>query len=209
MTQEGIAFVISAPSGTGKTTVLRTLKKKLPELRFSVSHTTRPPRADEKDGEDYHFVSESRFCEMIDGHQFLEWAKILNRYYGTTHQSIRELTEKGKDIVLELDVQGVGTLRKARFPGVFIFILPPSLKELRARLEKRGTEPNDKIEARVEMGKGEIRKSEWYDYLLTNYQVEDTVDQIIAIMKAEKCRRERYKPTSPDLEPLFASQVKN
>jgi guanylate kinase len=199
----GIPYVISAPSGTGKTTICGILRKKLPALQFSVSHTTRPKREGEHEGVDYFFISNEEFEQKIKDNEFLEWAKIHNNYYGTSFTTITAHTHKGRDLLLELDVQGVETLRNSDYPAVFIFILPPSLEELQRRLEFRGTESPEKIAMRLETGKNEILKYPAYDYVLTNYIAEETANDIASIMCSEKLRAGMYAPTASDIQTLL------
>ena len=202
-TVEGITFIVSAPSGTGKTTTCRMLQERMPDLKFSISHTTRSPRDGEKEGKDYFFISENEFKEKIARGAFLEWAKVHNQYYGTAQETITRHRKNGDNIILDLDVQGVESLRKMNFSGIFVFILPPSLEELTSRLRNRGTENEDSIQKRIEVGKNEIKKYSMYDFVLTNSNVEDTVQKIISIIEAETCRVNRYRPTSPDLGALL------
>ena len=208
MVQSGLPIIISAPSGAGKTTVRLELKKYLPDLGFSVSHTTRAPRAGEIDGTDYHFISKEKFLEMTQKKEFLEWAEIHNNYYGTARNNVESTLNQGKDLILELDVQGVESLRKIDFPGVYIFILPPSIEELKKRLNQRGTESADQIQKRFETGRKEILKSHKYEYLVTNTNVQETVDTILAIIRAEKCRTGRYHTDCPEIREILKSKVK-
>ncbi|MDH3256865.1 MAG: guanylate kinase [Nitrospinota bacterium] len=205
MAQEGLPIIISAPSGAGKTTLCQALKKRLPDLNFSVSHTTRPPRKNERDGVDYHFISKEKFLKMTDRSEFLEWAKIHGNYYGTSRKNIVETLQKGKDLVLELDVQGVESLRALKYQGVYIFILPPSMEELEKRLTGRGTEPDNQIKQRIEVGKKEIAKSHLYDYALTNVNIDESVDSILSIIEAEKKRMHRYQPDCPKIRKIIES----
>lgn len=205
MAQEGLPIIISAPSGAGKTTLCQALKKRLPKLNFSVSHTTRPPRENEQDGVDYHFISKEKFVGMTDRNEFLEWAKIYGNYYGTARKNIADTLQKGEDLVLELDVQGVESLRTLKYQGVYIFILPPSLEELEKRLTGRGTEPDNQIKQRLEVGKNEIAKSHIYDYAVTNVNVDDSVDAILSIIRAEKKRMSRYQPDCPKIRKIIES----
>ncbi|NIQ00746.1 MAG: guanylate kinase [Nitrospinaceae bacterium] len=203
MAKEGLPIILSAPSGAGKTTVCQALLKRLPDLRFSISHTTRAPRENEQDGVDYFFVSQETFLEMTQRDEFVEWAKIHNNYYGTARKNIEETLQQGKDLILELDVQGVESLRNLRYKGVFIFILPPSLAELEKRLVGRGTEPDDKIKKRLAVGKEEIAKCHLYDYIVTNADVEETVDTLLAIIRAEKNRAGRYQSDCPEFRKIL------
>ncbi len=200
---EGFALILSAPSGTGKTTICKLLREKLPNLRFAISHTTRLIRDGEKDNVDYIFISTKEFEDKIKSQDFLEWAQVHNSYYGTSFQSIDEPKKNGHDALLELDVQGVESLRKMKYPGIFILILPPSIAELEARLRKRGTNSEESILQRIETGKAEIKKYKMYDYAITNHVVEDTVSSILTILHAEKVKSSRYSPTSADIEALM------
>ena len=205
MTQEGLPIIISAPSGTGKTTILRVLKKHLPDLNFSVSHTTRSPRENEQDGVDYHFTTKENFIGMTGRGEFLEWAQIHDNYYGTARKNIADTLKKGNDLVLELDVQGVESLRDLKYQGIYIFILPPSMEELEKRLTGRGTESDNQIKQRLETGKQEIAKSHLYDYAVTNVNVDESVDTILAIIRAEKKRMSRYQPDCPEIRKIIES----
>ncbi len=203
MAQDGIPIIISAPSGAGKTTICHILRQRLPDLDFSVSHTTRPPREGEIEGQDYHFISREAFLEMTDRDEFLEWAKIHDHYYGTSRTNIEKTLQKGKDLVLELDVQGVESLRKLKYQGVYIFILPPSMEELEKRLTRRNTETQDQIQKRLEVGREEISKSHLYDYLVANVNLDESVDTILAIIRAEKNRAMRYQPDCPEIRRIL------
>jgi guanylate kinase len=201
--EEGIALILSAPSGAGKTTLCHRLMEKLPDVKFTVSHTTRSPREGEIDGEDYFFISETEFNNMKARGDFLEWAKITNNLYGTAYDSIKSSHKKGQDFILELDVQGAESLHKLNYPGIFVFILPPSLEELTARLKNRATESEEKINQRLETGLKEIKKCLTYDYILTNREVEETVDNLISIIKAEKCKSDRFIAPAKDIQALL------
>ena len=204
---KGFALILSAPSGTGKTTTCRVLREKLPDLKISVSHTTRKIRKGEKDGLDYNFISQKEFEEKIKSKDFLEWAQVHNFYYGTCFQAADTSLKNGHDTLLELDVQGVESLRAMDYKGIYILILPPSVEEMQVRLTKRGTDSEDRILQRVETGKKEIKKYKIYDYVITNYVVEDTVNAILSILQAEKVRATHYQPTSPDIEVLLKDGV--
>ena len=204
---KGFALILSAPSGTGKTTTCRVLREKIPDLKISVSHTTREIRKGEKEGLDYTFISQQEFDEKIKSKDFLEWAQVHNFYYGTSFQAADTSLENGHDTLLELDVQGVESLRAMDYEGIYILILPPSIEEMQARLAKRGTDSEDSIRQRVETGKKEIKKYKIYDYVITNYVVEDTVSAILSILQAEKVRVTHYQPTSPGIEALLKDGV--
>lgn len=203
---EGISYIISAPSGTGKSTVCKILLERLANLKISTSHTTRKPRPTEAHGKDYYFVSEEEFKAKIEANAFLEWAKVHNEYYGTTRHSIEKIQNDGYDVIIEIDVQGTQTLRNMSFQGVYIFLLPPSVKELKNRLTKRSTETEEKIAQRITVAEKEITEYKNYNYIVTNFEVEDTVCKLSSIMQAEKQKMFRYVATAPDLESIINSQ---
>ena len=207
MELNGIVFILSAPSGTGKTTVCKMLKQELPELKFSVSHTTREARDGETEGVDYYFISQTDFEKKIGRGEFLEWAKVHKHCYGTALATINHHRQKGEDVLIELDVQGAKTLRDMCYKAVFIFMLPPSLEELEARLKKRNTESKNTFKERIEVGKTEIKQLALYDYILTNSDLGETTENLISIIKAERCRKELYQPPSPDLGNLLCNKV--
>ena len=199
MTQKGLPIIISAPSGTGKTTTCKRLIQRMPNLRIATSHTTRKIRDGETVGVDYFFISKKEFETKRDNKDFLEWAQVHTEYYGTSFESIEKPQQEGFDILLELDVQGVDSLRSMKFNGVYIFILPPSIEEMTKRLRKRGTETEESIEIRVNTGKEEIKKYKKYDYVITNFEVES----ILSIVQSEKSRVSHYIPTSDDIKELL------
>ena len=201
--RQGVPVVISAPSGTGKTKTCELLKKKLPSLNMVTSHTTRKIRLGELEGIDYHFISKEAFEAKIKKNDFLEWAKVHTNYYGTSFESIEKNKEKGIDILLELDIQGVETLRKIDFKGIFILILPPSIKEMVKRLKNRGTDTEESIERRIKTGKEEIKSYKNFDYVITNFELEQTAESILSIIRAEKLKALRYIPTSEDIKELL------
>jgi guanylate kinase len=203
MTQKGLPIIISAPSGTGKTTTCKRLIQKMPNLKIATSHTTRKMRDGETEGCDYFFVSREEFETKRNNKGFLEWAQVHTEYYGTSFDSIEKPQQEGLDILLELDVQGVESLRNMKFDGVYILILPPSIEEMTKRLRKRGTETEESIESRTNTGKEEIKNYKKYDYVITNFDVEETVESILAIVHAEKSRVSRYIPTSDDIKELL------
>ena len=203
MTQKGLSIIISAPSGTGKTTICKRLIQRMPNLRIAISHTTRKIRDGETGGVDYFFISRKEFETKRDNKDFLEWAQVHTEYYGTSFESIEKPQQEGFDILLELDVQGVDSLRNMKFNGAYILILPPSIKEMMNRLRKRGTETEESIEIRVNTGKEEIKNYKKYDYVITNFDVEETVESILAIVQSEKSRVSHYIPTSDDIKELL------
>ena len=203
MRKAGLPIIISAPSGSGKTTTCKRLKERFPALKIAVSHTTRKIRDGELEGIDYYFVSNQEFKAKREKSQFLEWAQVHTEYYGTSFETIKKHRQKGFDILLELDVQGVNSLRKMDFEGVYILILPPSIEEMAKRLRKRGTETEESIERRITTGKEEIKSYKKYDYIITNFEVEETVESILAIVRAEKSSVIRYVPTSEDIKDIM------
>ena len=203
MQLNGIIFILSAPSGTGKTTICKLLIQKLPDLKFSISHTTREPRNSEAEGIDYHFTSKKEFEEKIERGEFLEWAKVFKNYYGTAFKSVDRHHLNGHDVLIELDVQGAQSLRDIHYKAVFIFIMPPSLETLETRLKNRGTESTSIIQERLKISKKEMQQSPLYDYILTNVDAEETTDHLLSIITAEHFRKEHYKPPSPDLDNLI------
>ena len=203
MSKAGLPIIISAPSGTGKTTTCKRLKERFPALKIAISHTTRKIRDGELAGVDYYFISNKEFKAKREKSQFLEWAQVHTEYYGTSFETIEKHRQKGFDILLELDIQGVNSLRKMDFEGVYILLLPPSIEEMAKRLRKRGTETEESIERRIKTGKEEIRSYKKYDYVITNFEVEETVDSILAIVRAEKSSVIRYVPTSEDIKDIM------
>jgi guanylate kinase len=204
---KGVSLILSAPSGTGKTTICKVLRGHLPDLKFAVSHTTRDMRKGEVEGVDYFFVSQNDFEAKINNKELLEWAKVHDRFYGTSFQSAENPLNNGYDTLLELDIQGVKALRDMEYPGIYILIFPPSIEELESRLRKRGTDTEEHIQLRINTGEKEIKKYKMYDYVLTNYVVEDTVNVILAILQAEKSRAHLYTPTSSDIKDLLQNGV--
>ena len=203
MNKAGLPIIISAPSGTGKTTTCKRLKERFPALKIAISHTTRKIRDGELEGVDYYFISNKEFETKREKSQFLEWAQVHTEYYGTSFETIEKHRQLGFDILLELDVQGVNSLRKMDFEGVYILILPPSIEEMTKRLRKRGTETKESIERRIKTGKEEIKSYKKYDYIITNFEVEETVDSILAIVRAEKSSVIHYVPTSEDIKDIM------
>lgn len=191
MKHEGLLYIISAPSGTGKTTLLKRVMSYFPDIRFSVSYTTRPPRSDERDGKDYHFISPQQFQQMVEEGAFAEWAEVLGNRYGTALDSIRESRLQGVDLILDIDSQGARQIGEHFNGGVFIFIFPPSLEVLRQRLNDRKVDGQEVIQFRVAQARDEMKQAKWYDYIIVNERVEEAVEQLKSIIIAERCRRER------------------
>jgi guanylate kinase len=195
---ETILFVLSAPSGGGKSTILKKVMANLPGLVFSVSHTTRSPRPGEKDGQDYHFVSREAFLAIQQRQPsgFLEWAEVHGNLYGTSREEVEHHLGAGKDVVLDIDVQGAMQVMEAVDP-VTVFITPPSLAELERRLRGRGTENEENLVLRLENAKKELLYRERYDYLVVNDRLPDAIESLRAIIIAERCRRKRSLEGKP------------
>ncbi|WP_062048604.1 guanylate kinase [Bacillus sp. JCM 19034] len=188
---KGLLLVLSGPAGVGKGTVCSALRKHDTDIEYSVSATTRAPRLGEVDGVNYFFKSKEEFEEMIANNRLLEWAEYVGNFYGTPIDYVEDTLAKGKDIILEIEVQGALKV-KERFPeGVFIFLIPPSLSELRNRIVGRGTETEEIINERMNVARAEIDMMKNYDYVVENDKVELAVERIKSIVTAEHCRRER------------------
>jgi guanylate kinase len=184
--RRGIPFVVSAPSGTGKTTVCKALVAADPGLRFSVSHTTRPPRPGEREGVDYHFVSRGRFGELVAAGAFLEHAEYAGNLYGTSLAAIDGPLAEGVDLLLEIEVQGAGQVRARRPDARLVFLLPPSLDALEARLRGRGSDGPEVIRARLELARRELESVALFDYLVVNDELARCVDAVREIVAAER-----------------------
>ena len=191
MSRRGRLFVLSAPSGSGKTTVLSALLKRNRELVRSISATTRPPRSGERNGKDYWFLSRARFREGIARGRFLEYARVLKNWYGTPKAPIEKITRAGKDVLLGIDIQGARQIRRGRLPATTIFLLPPSLKVLRERLEHRGTETPEQIRDRLNLARRELKEVGRYDYAVVNDRLREAVVAVEQILRAEQFRVKR------------------
>ena len=198
MKREGILYVMSAPSGAGKTTICKMIKSHEPELRQSISFTTRPMRSGEEEGVDYHFVTTETFDQMVAEGAFAEWAEVHGNCYGTALATLEEARQAGADILLDIDFQGAEQLRANAIDGVFIFILPPSMNELRKRLKGRNTDSNDVIEQRMMNASEEIAHASQFDYLVVNDVFDKAVEEVRAIMLAESVRTSRLLGNLPD-----------
>jgi len=181
-------MIISAPSGAGKTTLCRELLKRFPTMRESISYTTRQPRPGEVDGEDYFFVSREEFQRMIAGDAFAEWAEVHGNLYGTALKTLEEARRNGNDLVLDIDCQGARQLKERFEGGSYIFILPPSMDELRRRLECRSSDAPDVIDLRIDRAAEEIREARWYDYIIVNDRFENAFAELSAIVVAQSRR---------------------
>ncbi len=184
--RRGRPFVVAAPSGTGKTTVCRAALARDPNLRFSVSHTTRSPRAGERDGVDYHFVSNERFHELVKSGAFVEYAEYGDNLYGTSWDALEEPLSQGWDLIVEIEVKGARQFRERRRDACFVFLLPPDMATLRERLRGRGTDSEGTIAKRLAIALQELEAIEFFDYAVVNERVEQAVDDLLEIVAAER-----------------------
>ncbi|CAM3352434.1 guanylate kinase [Marinicrinis lubricantis] len=192
--EKGILIVLSGPSGVGKGTVCSALRQRIKDLTYSISATTRAPRPGEKDGVNYFFKTKEQFQSMIEQDELLEWAEYVGNYYGTPAGFVRDTLDSGKDIILEIEVQGALKVRD-KFPeGVFIFLIPPSLNELQTRIQNRGTETEETIRNRMSVAKEELGMMMKYDYVVVNDEIDLACSRIESILTAEHCKRERVMP---------------
>ncbi|UOR12782.1 guanylate kinase [Halobacillus amylolyticus] len=189
--EKGILFILSGPSGVGKGTVRKALFEQSTDLRYSISMTTRDPREGEVDGVDYFFKTRAEFEKLINDRQLIEHAEYVGNYYGTPKQYVEQTLDEGKDVFLEIEVQGALKVRENFPQGVFVFLIPPSLEELKDRIVSRGTETEDKVRNRLLAAKAEIDMMDAYDYVVVNDQVDHAVNKIQSIVASEHCKRER------------------
>jgi guanylate kinase len=189
----GRLFIISAPSGGGKGTLIRRVLKTVPNLGYSVSFTTRPPRAGDIEGRDYFFVSRAKFERMIDEDEFLEYATVHGNYYGTSRRVVDKELKAGRDVILEIDVQGADIVRAKVSDAVSVFILPPSFEVLRERLVGRGTDSSEVLAVRLKNARSEAERYKHFDYVVINDQLETAATQLAAVFYAERARRARQE----------------
>jgi guanylate kinase len=200
ISRRGTLFVVSAPSGAGKTTLCREIRLRLPGLAYSISVTTRAPRPGEVDGVDFRFVTEPEFRAMLERNEFAEWAMVHGNLYGTRARALEDALATGRDVLLDIDTQGAAQLRARYADAVRIFVLAPSVKELEQRLRERRSNMDADIERRLIRAREEIALWRQYDYLIVNRDVKEALDQLEAIILAERCRVTRLGLTLPDLE---------
>lgn len=195
----GILYIISAPSGSGKTTLVNELRQYVPNLEFSISYTTRPPRGSEQDGREYHFISHEEFEARISRDEFLEYALVFGNYYGTTKSVLQQAKEQGNDVLLDIDVQGERQVKQKMPEAVSIFVLPPSRAELESRLRKRSLSENvhaeEVIRRRLDTARREIENYPNYDYILINDRLEQSVDRLQAIVLGERVKMSGQPPS--------------
>jgi len=183
-----LVFVVCGPSGSGKSTLLEALLEREPKLRFSVSMTTRAPRAGEADGRDYFFVDPARFQAAREAGELLEWAEVHGQLYGTPRGPLERQREAGQEVVLDIDVQGAAQVREKLADAIFIFVQPPSLAVLEERLRARGTESAEQIARRLQTAQEEFRHQHEFDYLVVNEDLQEALADLQAIVRAERCR---------------------
>ena len=190
----GQLFVITGPSGVGKSTVIRRLRKELSGLGYSVSHTSRKPRKNEADRVNYHFVDRETFEKMIGEEAFVEWAEVYHDLYGTSFSSLRSQTDQGLDVVMDLDRQGAKNIKKSFTDSILVYILPPSLQELEKRLRGRAADDEAEIKARLEKARNEIENCVEYDHIIFNENLDKTLEEVASIILSERSRRSRRLP---------------
>jgi guanylate kinase len=202
----GLMFVVSAPSGTGKTTVVEKLVQVVPGLALSRSYTSREMRQGETDGVDYNFITRARFEAMLAGQAFLEWADVFGNYYGTCAADADRELATGRDLVLVIDVQGARKVRACRNGTIGVFVLPPSFEVLERRLRGRSKDAEDAIRLRLATAREEIAAVSEYDYVVVNDELDACVDRLKAIVMAERSRRENMAPVVADIAGSFAGK---
>jgi guanylate kinase len=201
-----IVFVVSAPSGSGKSTLVRRLLQQDSNIRFSVSHTTRKPRGQEEEGQDYHYLSREQFETAIAADEFLEYAEVFGNYYGTHRRIVEQARSEGKDILLDIDVQGARQLKSKVPDAVTVFVLAPSRQELEQRLKARSEDSEAVIAKRLRGAAKEIGNYKRYDYVVVNRDLEQSVDALASIVKAERVRRARMEAEVANILATFEKE---
>ncbi|MFP4379730.1 MAG: guanylate kinase [Candidatus Sumerlaeia bacterium] len=196
--RNGTLFVVAAPSGGGKSTVLKALLNSIDGLQYSVSVTSRKPRGQEKDGVDFHFVSEEEFHRMVEDKEFYEWAKVHGNYYGTRKSVVEDILRQGYDVTMDIDVQGACQIKGMKPDAVTIFLLPPSIKTLEERLRRRDTDDEEVIRVRLRNATAEISQCHLFDYLVMNDDIDHAIDQIRSIIEAERQKGSRQEVVIQD-----------
>ncbi len=204
--KKGLLLVVSGPSGTGKGTICKDIVSKYEDINLSISATTRSPRVGEVEGRSYFFKTKEEFEAMVEKGEFLEYARIYDNYYGTPKKAIFDELDMGRDVILEIEMQGAMQIKKVYPEAVFIFVLPPSLQELKSRIIGRGTETEEEIEKRFNSAYDEIKLLGEYDYFIFNNIVEKSSEEILNILQVEKNKVKRYKNNILD---MFEKEIKN
>ena len=189
MSHETLLFIVSAPSGAGKTSLCREVINLVPDLHFSISCTTRPARQHEKNGIDYYFLPYDEFMRMVEEDRLVEWTKIYGNYYGTAKATIEECRENKKDVIFDIDHAGAQRIKKAYNNSITIFILPPSYSELEERLTQRGTDSEEVIRTRLNKAKNEIEQADWYQYQIVNDNFNDALTRLKEIITSERLKK--------------------
>lgn len=200
----GNLIIVSAPSGAGKTTLVELMLARLDGIRPSVSMTARAPRPGEEDGQHYHFVTPSEFQEMIAREEFLEWAEVHGNLYGTSRRLVESYRKEGIDVVLTIDVQGARAARKLFADSVSVFILPPSRDVLEGRLRSRGVNHEEDVRLRMENARQEIDEYRYFDYIIVNDDLEHATEELVAIVRANRCQREHRASTAETILKQFS-----
>jgi guanylate kinase len=195
MTRKGLLFVVSAPSGAGKTSLCKGITDSLDNLTHSISYATRRPRTGEIDGRDYHFTDKEKFRSMVQAGDFAEWAEVHSNFYGTSRRDLEEMISKGLDVILDIDTQGAKQIRPAYKSAVFIFIMPPSLDILEERLRNRKSDQEDEVRIRMRRSREEIRDYAMYDYIVVNRDFDRALKELGSIVLAERCRTQMIDAT--------------
>ncbi len=203
----GRLYIFSAPSGAGKSTIIDSLKERMDSINYSVSHTSRKPRGNEKNGIHYHFVDKDTFSKMIQAKAFVEWAEVYKNFYGTSFSSLEEQTVQGCDVLLDLDHQGAKKIKKKIENSVLIYILPPSLDVLENRLKKRATDDEKIMEMRLNRALKDIENCLWYDYIIINNDLEKAIETAHSIIISTDCKTKNQTQKIKELFGVFADSV--
>jgi len=206
MSNKGNLIVISAPSGSGKTSLANRALEEIPKLKFSVSHTTRKPRPGERNQVEYFFVSEEEFEEMIEQDTFLEHARVYGNYYGTSRAFVDEQLSVGYDVLLDLDVQGAAQVKKSYPEAILVFVFPPSLEVLKTRLKNRGLDDPSIIDKRLRIAKKEIQRYTDYQYVIINREIEESLVELKSIIQVAGCRLEKRKDLAAQIIKTFPGE---
>jgi guanylate kinase len=191
LSAQPLLIVVSGPSGSGKGTLCNMLRAALPQIYYSISMTTRPARNGETDGVEYYFVSSDEFLERLKAEEFLEWAQVYDHYYGSLRQPVEEALQSGRDVLMELDIQGAQQVKKAFPQAVLIFIVPPSLEELDSRINRRGKDSAETIRKRMNSAPAELKAAQLYNYTVVNDEMRCVLDDFLGIIKREKANLSR------------------